>query len=75
MSLTDWPRDYSLSTARFRADFNAVRLAFVNHFQTPEITSMLAGRHLLLVETRLISRGIRILASHEQVMEETKYKS
>ena len=75
MSLTDWPRDHSLSTARFRADFNAVRLACVNHFQTPEFTSMLAGQHMLLVGTRLTNRCTLSLASHEQVMEETKYKS
>lgn len=75
MSLTDWPRDQSLSTARFRADFNAVRLAFVNHFQTPQITSMLAGQHLLLVETTITTRYKISLASQEQVMAETKYKS
>jgi hypothetical protein len=42
-SSTDWPRRNGLSTARFRADFSAVRLTFVNHIRTCFKAIVLAG--------------------------------
>ena len=38
-------KENDLSTARFRADFNAVRLAFVKHNETPRITGVLTEQH------------------------------
>lgn len=76
MSHTDWSRRDDLSTARFRADFNAVRLACLNHNQIPRMASMPAEHRLLrTVVAETASCCAISLPSRDQEHQKPHYKS